>query len=193
MPYTDTGSQVPFGGGNLDFGDGTEGPLEIFSDFQQERDLGDEIRYNLWEFTHTFQGPGTYVVRYDERNRNDGVLNMSNSVDTPFYIETQITIDPFLGLNNTPVFLVPPVDRGCVGVAFFHNPGAYDPDGDSLSYHITIPKQSFERDVNNYLDPNDPSFYENFLSGNEEQNGLPTFSINSLTGNLEWDAPRYSG
>jgi len=191
--YTDTGSSVEFGGGEIDFGDGTTISIEEGADFGETIPLGDDIAYNIFEIEHTFQAPGSYTVRFNERNRNEGVRNMSNSVDTPFYVETTILIDPFLGLNNTPVFLVPPVDKAAVGVKFIHNPGAYDPDGDSLSYELTIPKQSFQIEVNNYLSPIDPSFYLNFVNGNEAQDGIPTFGIDEMTGDLVWDAPGLDG
>lgn len=191
--YTDTGSSVVFGGGEIDFGDGTVVNLTEAAENNGTTPLEDEVAYNFFEITHTFSAPGKYTIRYNERNRNAGVQNMSNSVDTPFYIETTILIDPFVGLNNTPVFLVPPIDKGAVGAAFLHNPGAYDSDGDSLSYRITIPKQSFDREVNNYLSPADPEFYDNYLQGNEAQSDVPEFTIDPITGNLLWDAPGAPG
>ncbi|MEP2024599.1 MAG: gliding motility-associated C-terminal domain-containing protein [Reichenbachiella sp.] len=191
--YTDTGSSVVFGGGEIDFGDGTVLNLSENAEASGTIPLEDEVAYNFFEISHTFSAPGKYTVRYNERNRNAGIQNMSNSVDTPFYIETSILIDPFFGLNNTPVFLVPPIDKGAVGAKFLHNPGAYDSDGDSLSFRITDPKQSFDRVVNNYLDPNDPEFYDNYLTGNEDQNDRPTFGINAINGNVTWDAPGAPG
>lgn len=191
--YTDTGSDVVFGGGDIDFGDGVVKNLAEEAESNFTILLEDQVAYNVFTITHTYQGNGRYVIRYTEQNRNAGVVNMSNSVDTPFYIETSLYIDPIFGINNTPVFLVPPVDKGAVGATFLHNPGAYDPDGDSLSYHITIPKQRFDRDVNDYKDPNDPSFYTNYLEGNQERDGPPTFKIDSITGTLEWDAPGLMG
>lgn len=191
--YTDTGSQVAFGGGEIDFGDGTVLNLADNAEDSGISPLEDEVAYNFFEITHTFSAPGKYTVRYNERNRNAGIQNMSNSVDTPFYIETTILIDPFIGLNNTPVFLVPPIDKGAVGAAFLHNPGAFDSDGDSLSYRITEPKQALDRVVNNYLSPADPEFYDDYLNGNENQNDIPVFEIDAISGNVLWDAPGAPG
>lgn len=191
--YTDTGSTVIFGGGDIDFGDGTVLNLTDNAEDNGTTNLEDEVAYNYFEITHTFSAPGKYTVRYNERNRNAGIQNMSNSVDTPFYIETTILIDPFVGLNNTPVFLVPPIDKGAVGAAFLHNPGAFDSDGDSLSYRLTEPKQALDRVVNNYLSPADPSFYSDYLNGNEAQTDIPVFEIDAITGNLTWDAPGAPG
>lgn len=191
--YADTGSQVAMGGGHIDFGDGTEGELFDFFNYQLEDDLGGGVKRNQMDFTHTFQVPGTYVIRYEESNRNDGILNLSNSIDTRFYIELQLVIDPFLGNNSSPMLFVPPVDRGVTGVTFYHQPGAYDPDGDSLSYELTIPKQENDREVDDYLWPNDPSFYDRYLAGNEDQTGTPGFEIDSVSGLLIWDAPGIHG
>ncbi|WP_420581191.1 gliding motility-associated C-terminal domain-containing protein [Reichenbachiella sp.] len=191
--YTDTGSSVVFGGGEIDFGDGTVLNLAEYAEVSGSSPLEDEVAYNYFEISHTFSAPGKYTVRYNERNRNAGIQNMSNSVDTPFYIETTILIDPFVGLNNTPVFLVPPIDKGAVGAAFLHNPGAFDSDGDSLSYRLTEPKQALDRVVNNYLSPADPEFYEDYLNGNEDQNDIPVFEIDPISGNVLWDAPGAPG
>ena len=77
---------------------------------------------------------------------------------------------------------------------FIHNPGAFDIDGDSLSYKLVVPKQFKDREVTNYSDPNDPKFYaSNFSNGNENQNGPPVFSIDAITGDLVWDSPGAMG
>ncbi|MFY0652027.1 MAG: gliding motility-associated C-terminal domain-containing protein [Cyclobacteriaceae bacterium] len=194
--YTDTGSTVIFGGGDIDFGDGTVINIEEGSEFFIREELVDAeklIAFNVFEIEHTFQAPGAYVIRFNEKNRNAGILNMSNSVDTPFYVETRILIDPFLGSNNTPIFLVPPVDEGAVGVQFIHNAGAFDLDGDSLSYKLVVPKQFKDREVDEYVDPNDPKFYPNYAQGNEDQNAPPKFEIDPITGDLVWDSPGTMG
>lgn len=187
--YTDTRSSVIFGPGTINFGDGREEQLNTKSDFGLVENLGDQIEKNTFVITHTYQGPGTYTIRFQEFNRNDRTLNMDNSVDTPFYVETQITIDPFIGVNNSPVLTIPPVDNGAINVRYIHNPGAYDPDGDSLAYRLDEPKQAFQRPVNNYRDPNVPEF-----STSQESGQTPAlFSINETTGDLVWDAPGTAG
>lgn len=186
--YTDTGSSVEFGGGEINFGDG-----RIFQfnteDFDEKRELGNEIEINIFTVEHTFPGPGEYIVTFREFNRNAGVVNMDNSVNTPFYIETKVIIDPILGCNNTPILTIPPVDGACTGTAFIHNPGAYDPDGDSLSYSIVIPKQDRDLPVNNYRFPNNAEF-----GGTTELGDVPTtFTLDPITGDLVWDAPGLAG
>lgn len=187
--YTDTRSSVVFGPGTINFGDGREEQLNTEADFSLVRDLGDQIEENIFVITHTFQGPGRYKIRFQEFNRNDLTLNMDNSVDTPFYVETEINIDPFIGVNNSPVLTIPPVDNGAVNVRYIHNPGAYDPDGDSLSYAIDVPKQAFQREVNNYRDPNVAEF-----STSQESGATPAlFGIDPVFGDLIWDAPGTAG
>ncbi len=186
--YTDTGSTVQFGAGEIDFGDGRIVQLNT-QDYDLKQDLGDEIAINIFREEHTFPGPGTYTVTFRELNRNANVINMDRSVDTPFYIETTIVIDPLLGCNNTPVLTIPPVDGACTGVSFVHNPGAYDVDGDSLSYKIVIPKQNRDQPVNNYRYPNSTEF-----GGAQEDGATPTlFTLDPVTGDLVWNSPGLAG
>ena len=192
--YTDTGSEVEFGGGEFSFGDGNF--VEILDEqaiSSQKILLDNQVALNLFKVVHTFQAPGRYVVSYFEQNRNDEIVNMDNSVDTPFFIETEILIDPFFGLNNTPVLLIPPIDNGVVGIRYIHNPGAFDPDGDSLSYELVIPMQSKEYEVTNYRFPNFEEFYQKYEEGNEAGLGTPTFTLDSIIGDLIWDAPGMGG
>lgn len=189
--FTNTiNTNVLFGGEDdwLDFGDGNRMLVPEQPNLDRP-DLGEGIATASFTITHTYSGNGRYVISYSEPNRNAGVVNMDGSVNTRFYIETLIIVDPFLGCNNTPKLLVPPIDRACTGVAWFHNPGAYDPDGDSLSYELVTPFRDRDTEVVNYKDPNDAGFYNNFSSGNEQGTGPPTFLINPIDGTLTWDAP----
>jgi hypothetical protein len=190
--FTNTeNTSVLFGGEDdwLDFGDG-ERVLVPTTPNTLRPDLGQGIATASYTIFHTYPGFQRYLISYSEPNRNEGVLNMDGSVNTRFYIETEIIVDPFLGCNNTPKLLVPPIDRACTGVAWFHNPGAYDPDPkDSLSYEMVIPFREKNTSVINYRDPNHASFYNNFNAGNETASGPPTFKINAIDGTITWDAP----
>jgi hypothetical protein len=69
-------------------------------------------------------------------NRIDGINNIDNgnSVNIPFYVEDTLkfpTDAANIGLNNSPILLYPPIDYANVNDTFYHNPLAYDPDGDS--------------------------------------------------------------
>lgn len=193
--FTNTiNTDVRFGGLEdwLDFGDNTrilvpEQPNVL------RPDLGVGIATASFTINHTYSGNGSYVISYSEPNRNGGVVNMHDSYNTPFYIESRIIADPFLGCNSTPRLRVPPIDQGCVGVAWLHNPGAYDPDGDSLSYELVIPFRDRNTVVARYRDPAAESFYNNFPAGNEAGTGPPSFAINPVNGTITWDAPGKAG
>ncbi len=195
--YTNTGSEIRFGDGVLDWGDGSAPHITPTIENTLRPDLGPDIGTVTYCKKHTYSGPGRYVISYLEPNRNAGILNMFNSVETRFYMESVINIDPFLGCDNSPRLLVPPIDKACTGAAWYHNPGAYDPDGDSLSYELTIPKRDKGIDVNNYRAPNAKEFYDrvgiNYGTANEAGNGPPTFAINPVTGTILWDAPGAAG
>ncbi|MEN8248873.1 MAG: gliding motility-associated C-terminal domain-containing protein, partial [Bacteroidota bacterium] len=187
---TGCGGMVPFGGGTLDFGDGST-PVELIESDPRvkliinEDPLGECLAVTQYMIEHTYSSNGTYIVTYNENNRNDGILNMDNSVNTPFYVESIVRIDPFLGCNNSPVMLIPPIDFGCAGVAFYHNPGAYDPDGDSLAFEFVIPRKAVGTPVDNYRSVNDSGF-----GGTTESGTLPaTLTIDPVTGDIIWDAP----
>jgi gliding motility-associated-like protein len=144
--------------------------------------VGKDIKRNEYIGQHTFPAASTYLISLEDPNRNYGILNIPNSVDVPLYIETQLTINPFLGQNSSPQLLLPPIDQGCVGHPFLHNPGAYDPDGDSLSYKLTTCRGAGGFFIPGYILPNkvDPS-----------QTG--TFTINNSTGDILWDSPTMQG
>ncbi len=98
--------------------------------------LAGDIKKNVYVCNHTYSGPGHFTISMYDENRNDGVVNILNSVNVPFYIETDLFINPLLGCNSSPILLNPPIDNACTNICFYHNAGAYDPDGDSLAYRI---------------------------------------------------------
>ena len=189
--FTNTiNTDVLFGGTEdwLDFGDGNRMLVPEQANVLRP-DLGEGIATASFTVTYTYSGNGSYVISYSEPNRNGGVVNMHDSFNTRFYIESRIVADPFLGCNSTPKLRVPPIDRGCTGVAWFHNPGAYDPDGDSISYELVVPFMDINSTVRDYRDPAAEMFYPNFANGDEAGTGPPSFTINPVDGTLTWDSP----
>ena len=93
---------------------------------------------NYYYFEHVYPSNGKFTISYIGENRNAPIRNINNgsSLNIKFYISTTITIDPALGSNHSPVLRAPAIDRGAVGQVFLHNPGAFDADGDSLSFHL---------------------------------------------------------
>jgi hypothetical protein len=194
--YTkDTGNpgDVLFGGDGavLDFGDGTTVLVPY-----RDNHLIDQIRqiaYAEYTIDHHYSGYRRYTISYREPNRNGGVLNMNDSEHTEFYLETTLTLDPSSACNQPPTLGIDPIDRGCKGQTFTHNPGAVDIDGDSLTYALVIPFQDRDLAVVDYKDPSDQKFYNNYNTANEAGNGKPSFKINPRDGTLTWDAPGATG
>jgi gliding motility-associated-like protein len=188
--YTDTRSPVQFAAGEIDFGDGSPSVrLDQAGVLAEQRSVGEHVMVNRYTISHTFPGNGSYIISYREQNRNGGVLNMDNSVNTPFYIETRIVIDPYLGCNNTPELLVPPVDKAAVGAMFLHNPGAFDVDGDSLAYKLVVNKQDRDLNVAGYVYPNN----QRFNGRTEEGNSPATFNLDAVIGDMVWNSPGQAG
>ncbi len=132
---------------------------------------------NTYVTQHTFPGPGVFEIVVQDPNRNEGVKNIPNSVNVIFSIKTTILINSSLGSNSSPVLLNPPIDRAAFGQIFIHNPAAYDPDGDSLSYRLTVCTEQDGRPIEGYTLP--PS--------------SDTLFVDPLTGDLTWITPSDSG
>ncbi len=192
------GGQVTFGGGTIDFGDGSEPIDNIREDSrvsiifdEMPIDGGNGVGITRFRVEHTYSGNSIYVISYQESNRNEGIVNMDNSVETPFYVETMLRFDGTLGCNMyLPEMLVPPIDFGCTGVAFYHNPGAFDRDGDSLAFEFVTPRKARNTPVDNYRVMNDPEF-----GGFEEgTTNVPAgLTIDPLTGDMVWNSPGVVG
>jgi gliding motility-associated-like protein len=162
--------------------------------------IGNETAVLTFVTTHTYNAPNTYTISVEVDNRNAGTLNIPGQSDQrSFAVETTLVINSSLGLNNTPLLLNPPVDfTACRGQRYIHNPNAFDPEGDSLAYRLTICKYL----PLNAPDCNKPQPIPGFVQPdvvaacagqNELSSGPATFAINSRTGDLVWDAPNCVG
>ena len=158
---------------DVDWGDGTMSTAtRVF-----KGQLPNYYQKNIYKVEHTYPGTGIYKIVVQDPNRNYGINNIPNSVNVVFSISTILMVNPGMGLNSTPVLLNPPYDKAALGYKFIHNPGAYDPDGDSLSYNLTVCTKEDGMPIENYSFP-------------------PTsnvFYVDSLSGDLVWDAPNQTG
>ncbi len=166
---------------DIDFGDKTissvarvNGSGEIVNS-----DPNNLIKKNIYRTTHTYPGPGLYLISMLDQNRIAGIRNINNgqSVDIAFYVESYLNIVAGFGFNQSPVLLLPPIDIGCKFKVFKHNPAAYDPDGDSLSFTLIPPKKGRGEDVENYTTP--------FFSD--------SFALDQTNGQVTWSTPQISG
>ncbi|NMM50201.1 T9SS type B sorting domain-containing protein [Marinigracilibium pacificum] len=189
--FRDSESGVEFGNGFLNFGDGnvieTSPSQFTIEELPQIRFL-QRVTFTI---EHTYQAPGYYKISYTEQNRNNFILNINNgnSVDIPFHVETQILIDPFLGVNSTPQLLIDPLDFAIGDRFYIHNPGAFDAEGDSIAYKFVTPKQGVGAEVPNFVPLDDPDLYFGQPVDKEDGTTPPDFSLDPITGDLIWDAP----
>jgi gliding motility-associated-like protein len=139
--------------------------------------LPNYYKRNIYKITHTFPGPGVYQLVVQDPNRNANIINIPNSVNVVFSISTILIVNPAIGRNNTPVLLNPPYDKAARGYVFIHNPGAYDPDGDSLSYALTVCTREDGKPIENYTLPPASHFLR----------------VDSISGDLIWDSPVDTG
>ena len=100
--------------------------------------ISQNTKKNVYETIHTYPGDGHYTITVEDPNRNAGICNIPNSVNQSFFLYSELVINLWLGTNSSPTLLNPPIDNACVGECFVHNPGAFDTDGDSLYYSLTI-------------------------------------------------------
>ena len=140
-----------------------------------------DIQINTYRGTHTYGGPGVFEIKVEDPNRNEGVLNMLGSVDTPFAIRSLLIIDPEAGHNNSVRLLNPATENACLYRDWIHNPAAYDPDGDELVYSL-VPCRGFNGDpIPTYEFPDQVSPAEDL------------FEIDSETGDVTWSTPQIIG
>ncbi|OAV46260.1 gliding motility-associated C-terminal domain-containing protein [Lewinella sp. 4G2] len=120
--------------------------------------LGNGIQRNEYTQTHTYSGPGTYFISFQDQNRVANVLNIDggSSVNIPFSVYTVYTlINPlFGGCNSSPEMTQIPIENACSGSVWTHNPGAFDVDGDSLAFEFTIPQRAPNIPIADYVLPN---------------------------------------
>jgi hypothetical protein len=155
--YSNTFNTTVLVGGDqdlLDFGDGTSIYVPETPNIIQY-DMDGRAYVGMVEFTiiHTYADYGSYFVSYREPNRNEGILNISNSVNTPFYIESYFT----LSSNSTyssPKFLVEPFFKAAVKSSLSLSLAAKDENDYSLLYELAIPKMSKDALVSGYKVPN---------------------------------------
>ncbi len=171
--YTYTLSNVDREELEVEWGDGTFSTVERYDLLE----LPDYYQRNRYTAQHTFPGPGVYTVLVQDPNRNFGVENIPNSVNTVFSVKTTIFVNPDLGKNNTPVLLNPPINQAAQFRTFVHNPGAFDPDGDSIAYSLTACTGENGEPISGYTLPPATSYIE----------------MHAQTGDLTWKTPPDTG
>lgn len=167
---------------DIEWGDGSRSELAR----TQKINFGNDISKNVYAYKpevgatqarHTYSSPGTYKISVEDPNRNFGIMNIPNSVNVPLFIETIMTINPLMGMNNSPDLLNPPIDNGCVNQLYVHNPGAYDIDGDSLSYSLIVCRGAEGLNIPGYTYPI----------------ATDSIGVDAVTGDVFWANPPIQG
>ncbi len=159
----------------LDWGDGS--PLDTIARTlitDTPPPLGD-LRRSEYVARHTYRGPGVFTLQFDDPNRNGGVLNVPNSISVSFCVKTQLVISPVSGHNCSVRFLNSPIQDACLNQPWIHNPAAFDPDGDSLSYEPAVCLGNECLPIAGYTFPG------------------PNYSIDPMSGTITWNAPSLTG
>ncbi len=142
---------------------------------------GADAQRNVYEGVHLYNGPGQYVLSVEDQNRNEGVLNIPNSVNQTFCVKSMLTIGPLTGGNCSVNFLNSPLQDACLDRLWAHNSVAFDADGDSLSYELVVCAGLGCDPIPGYLFPE------------EVAPSADLFEIDALAGTLFWDAPQLTG
>ncbi len=175
----------------IDWGDNT-GIDTLRRTFEDNNTYADrDVTINRYRGVHNFAGPGRFIISVEDPNRNNNILNLippnGQSDQVVFYIESELVINPFAPANvgphnNSAVLLNPPIDQACLGQPYRHNPGAFDPDGDSLVYSLVPNRVEGGNIPDYYISPSG-------IAPGPNNN----ISINARTGDLVWDAPQQAG
>jgi gliding motility-associated-like protein len=177
ISYSDPNSQADPGTIEivLYFGDGTHATIPRTG----RSTLSAKVVKNVYETVHEYRSEGKYIISFFDQNRVNGIININggSTSQIQFYVETQITINSILGPNRSPILTKPPIDNGCLLKPYYHNPSAYDPDGDSLVFTIIPPKHAEGVDAPAYKDPDADN----------------AFRIGINDGQLYWDSPKKNG
>ncbi|MES2627413.1 MAG: gliding motility-associated C-terminal domain-containing protein [Bacteroidota bacterium] len=161
-----------------------DGSSEVFKLSSETLLPGGILRKRVYIGYHTYQGSGIFNLSLTDYNRVGQINNIKGgaSSNTPFYIESELIINPFnLDKNDSPVLTNPPLDNACFNAIFEHNPGAVDKDGDSLSYELIACRGKVGEDIG-YVFPSQI---------NPGPNNI--IVMDPVTGTVHWESPQKLG
>lgn len=98
--------------------------------------LTNDVTEWSYSFNHTYPGSGTYSIAVKDSFRIANIINITNSSTEKILLQKDIIINPFWGINNSPVLQSKPTAIFINSGNFIHNPNAIDVDGDSLAYSL---------------------------------------------------------
>ena len=108
-----------------------------------------------WQYStnHTYLSPGFYLASVIDSFRLGGILNITSSFNEPIILQQFVFISPGFGHNTSPSFGNSQLTNYTDGISFFHNPMAFDPDGDSLVFSLAPASSGVYTPPNGSIDP----------------------------------------
>lgn len=133
--------------------------------------IANGLKLNIYETTHTYAGIGIYNVHFEDPNRNSGIVNIPNSVNTPFFVYTELFVfDPVTDcISNSVDFADLPIYESYYGSLFETDLPMSFTDNDSITYEIVSARGAGGNVIPGYT-----------YSG---------IQIDNLTGRLSWISP----
>ena len=191
---------------SVSWGDGTSNIIPRINGSNDSTCLGSspcgiviaaDIKQSIYRGSHTYTGllPNTnyFAITFLDDNMLGGIANIEdgNSVNVPFFVEATVYMgtgyDAFPGgYDASPIFLNSPKYYGFVNDTFTFNSAGYDPNGDSLSYGLIIPRTDQNDNVPQYVFPD--AFC--IAAGSGQSN---TLEIKAQTGEIIWASPCVEG
>ena len=168
--YTNTVStSVLFGGDQdyLDFGDGSKSFLIPQQPNIYLPEFEPHVASAFYVVEHEYRRYGKFTVSYREPNRNEGILNIANSVNTHFYIESTFTLEPGKHYRS-PELLARPMIFSSVDDVLTASMAASDVNDYTLYYTEATPKSDRNVVVEGYIRPKN-------------------YTLNSRNGVITWD------
>lgn len=129
------GTAVRFEGGNLAFGDGSSHITPRVENTLLPGYSG--VGIVEYSIDHTFPSNNTYTISYNESNLRGGILNMSNSVNTKFYIQLRTNLNSDEDCS-TPEFLTHPILENTINQFYAFSNAGYTVNGGYLRYQLGI-------------------------------------------------------
>jgi len=136
--------------------------------------ISNGAKENKYIMQHTFPSLGDYVLSMEDPNRNGGIINIPNSVNVPFFIQSELKITNSNDFNNSVRTSALVNFNAAFGVPMVQNLAFYDLDADFLTFELTTPRGEDGQVISGYSFPN----------------GV---SVNPLNGDFVWNAPEEQG
>lgn len=117
-----------------------------------------------------------WIASFELCCRASNIENLAGPQSTAGHVSCPIR-PQFAPCNSSPRFNTPGVIFGCVGQALSYNPGAYDQDGDSLSYEL-VPTYSYSGGL--------PTYWAPFSATYPLKTSTGSVDFDSLTGTISF-------